>query len=251
MHIAIPILNERDWVEDVLSGCSLGSRPYETLGRVARYFYAEGYKPKEIEHAIVGFLKRCDQSISIVKWQSAIDSVVANAGKRPLVELVGISITRREMERIGTLETRTLQRLMFTLLCVAKYRNAVNGNGASWVSCDEKEIFRMANIKITNKRQSLMINDLWSKGFIGYSKIVDNININVKIVDDDSPEAVFVSSFEDVGNQYMMAVGENYFSCECCGRIIRRTSNAQRYCRKCSVEMHKQKASSRYESFKN
>ena len=43
------VLNEKACAEYALENLILGSKPTETLGRVARYYYSIGYKKKEIE----------------------------------------------------------------------------------------------------------------------------------------------------------------------------------------------------------
>lgn len=235
------VLNEKACAEHAIANLTLGSKPIETLGRVARYYYSEGYKKREIGSLLEDFMLKCDPTINIVKWQATIDRQVNSADKYELIDIPGVAVTKSEMEQIKKIEGKLLQRLMFTMLCLAKYGNAINPNNNSWVNRKDKEIFSLANITITTKRQSLMINDLWTLGYIGYSRVVDNININVKIVDDESPVELFVTDFRNLGNQYMRYCGEKYIECQCCGVVIRKDSNVQRYCRDCAAEINRQK----------
>lgn len=210
------ILNEKSCAEYALDNLSLGEKPVETLGRVARYYYSVGYKKKEIGSLLEDFMLKCDPTVNIVKWQGTIDKQVSNADKYELVELSGIEITQDEMDKIQQLNGKLLQRLMFTMLCLAKYGNAVNSKNNNWVNKKDKEIFSLANISITTKRQSFMINDLWTMQYIGFSRVVDNININVKIINDSSPTVLYISDFRNLGNQYMKYCGEKYIECVCC-----------------------------------
>ena len=66
------VLNEREFAESALETCSLGQKPLETLGRIARYYAADGYKRGEICSLLEEFLFKCDPGINIVKWQNAI-----------------------------------------------------------------------------------------------------------------------------------------------------------------------------------
>ena len=235
------VLNEKACAEHAIANLTLGSKPIETLGRVARYYYSEGYKKREIGSLLEDFMLKCDPTINIVKWQATIDRQVNSSDKYELIDIPGVVVTKSEMEQIKKIEGKLLQRLMFTMLCLAKYGNAINPNNNSWVNRKDKEIFSLANITITTKRQSLMINDLWTLGYIGYSRVVDNININVKIIDDESPVELFVTDFRNLGNQYMRYCGEKYIECQCCGVVIRKDSNVQRYCRDCAAEINRQK----------
>lgn len=240
------VLNERACAEHALESLCLGSKPVETLGRVARYYFSMGYKKKEIGGLIEDFMLKCDPSINIVKWQSTIDKLANMSDKYALFDIAGVSITLSEMEKIQSIDGKMLQRLMFTMLCLAKYGNAISPTNNNWVNKKDKDIFSLANITATLKRQSLMINDLWTKQYIGYSRVVDNININVKIVDNESSEVLFVSDFRNLGNQYMRYCGEKFIDCQCCGKVVRQNKNVQKYCNECAVEIDRQKASERY-----
>lgn len=234
------VLNEKACAEYALENLSLGSKPTETLGRVARYYYSVGYKKKEIGSLLEDFMLKCDPTINIVKWQGVIDRLVNMSDKYALFDIAGISITKSEMEKIQSIDGKMLQRLMFTMLCLAKYGNAISPNNNNWVNKKDKDIFALSNITTTIKRQSLMINDLWQMDYIGYSRVVDNINMNVKIVDDNSEEVLFVTDFRNLGNQYMRYCGEKFIECQCCGKVVRQNKNVQKYCSECADEVHRQ-----------
>lgn len=240
------VLNEKACAEYALENLILGSKPTETLGRVARYYYSIGYKKKEIGSLLEDFMLKCDPTINIVKWQATIDKQVNTADKYELIDISGVEITQSEMDKIQQIEGKLLQRLMFTMLCLAKYGNAINSNNNNWVNRKDKEIFSLANITLTTKRQSLLINDLWMMQYIGYSRVVDNININVKITDNESPTVLYISDFRNLGNQYMRYCGEKYIECECCGKVVKEKHGKQRYCTECATEIDRQKSLERY-----
>ena len=240
------VLNERACAEYALDNLSLGAKPIETLGRVARYYYSVGYKKKDIGSLLEDFMLKCDPTTNIVKWQAAIDRQVSNADKYELIDISNVSITKAEIDKIQQIDGKLLQRLMFTMLCLAKYSNAINPKNNNWVNKKDKEIFSLANISLTTKRQSLMINDLWTMQYIGFSRVVDNININVKIIDDGSPTVLYISDFRNLGNQYMRYCGEKYIECECCGKVVKENHGKQHYCNECAIEIDRQKSLERY-----
>lgn len=235
------VLNERTFVENALENLELGPNMFETLSRIARYYYEEGYKKREIGCLIEDFLYKCDPDINIVKWQNLIDKVVRSADKYPLREISGVDITEKELEKIKQIEGGRLQRLMFTMLCLAKFGNAVSENNNGWVNRKDKDIFSLANVAVSTKEQSLMLNRLRNEGYIGFSKVVDNVNINVKIIDNENEPVITVGDFRNLGNRYRMICGERYMECECCGAVVRQTTNNQKYCRACSVETHRKR----------
>lgn len=240
------VLNEKACAEYALDNLSLGIKPLETLGRVARYYYSEGYKKREIGDLLEDFMLKCDPTINIVKWQGTIDRLVSASDKYELIDIPGVFITKDEMNKIRQIDGKMLQRLMFTMLCLAKYGNAISDSNNNWVNRRDKDIFNLANVTITTKKQSLMINDLWNMGYIGYSRVVDNVNINVKIVNDDSPVELFIGDFRNLGNQYMRYCGEKYIECECCGKVVKQNNNMHKYCKECAAEINREKTIQRY-----
>lgn len=230
------ILNEYEWVEAAIKQPGPAYANTYTINRYARYLADMGMGKAEIARTLEIFLARCDRRINLVFWQNAIDYAVQTGTQRPLVKMDGVVITKAEMESVDKLNGWLIRRLMFTMLCVAKFMNASRRNNNSWINIDTKTLFGMANINsLTLKRKALMLNELWKAGYIRYSKAVDNTNMRVKIIDDSSEQEVLISDFRNLGNRYMMLKGHDYFECADCGIVIKRRSNAHRYCDRCAV----------------
>lgn len=240
------VTNERTCAEYAIRNSKFGAKPTETIGRVARYYADQGYDKGEIKGLIEDFMLKCDSAINLVKWQTTLERIVKSTEKYKLIEIDEISITQNEVVRIQALRSKMLQKLVFTMLCLAKYGNAINDNNNNWVNRKDKDIFNLANVKTTTKRQSLMINDLWTMGYIGYSRVVDNVNINVKFVDDESPTVLYITDFRNLGNQYMRYCGESFVECECCGILVKENHGRQRYCAECAKQINREKTLRRY-----
>ena len=229
------VLNEKEWAKGAIDSLSLGKKPFDTIVRVAKYYKSEGYRKSEVRRKVEDFMIRCQPRLSLVRWENSITAAVNAAEKYPPICISGVMITKPEMEKIEELQSVLQQRLMFTLVCLAKYGNAVNKNNGSWVNFSQKDIFTLANITLSSKRQSLMINDLWQAGYVGYSCLVDNVNLNVKILEE-GDDALFIDDFRNLGNQYMRYHGGSYFECEGCGLVLKKTnaSSHQKYCKECA-----------------
>lgn len=236
------ILNEKQWVEDAIQNATLGSKPAETLGRLARYYREQGYKKGESAKMIEEFMIRCDPTVNVIRWQSVIESSIKYAQQGSLINIPPINVTAKELSKISEIPGVLLRRLMFTLLCLAKYGNAVNPRNNSWVNRETREILALANVKVTVRRQALLFNDLRNAGYIGFSNIVDNINVYVKIIDDETEDAVMqIDDFRNLGNQYMQYIGDGYMNCGHCGVVVKRSSPNQKYCKVCAVDVNIQK----------
>lgn len=233
------VLNEREWAAGAIANNLLGDNPVLTLDRVARYYHqCERYSKKEVRSKLDEFLLRSDPYAVLAKWDDTLDRIVKASDKKPVIEIDGVSVTKAELDTISKIGSIRTRRLAFTLLCVAKYWNLVRATNNNWVNTPDNEIMKMANITTSIKYQSLMFNELWKSGLLGFSKRVDNLNVRVNYIDEDSPEEIFVSDLRNLGNRYMMYIGEPYFECEYCGLVTKRKSNAQKYCADCAAEIH-------------
>lgn len=240
-------MDEREYAEAILSSGMSVKKPAEALSVLSRYFYSQGMNQSEISKELENYMIRANEDASLPKWQSTIEKYARSAGKYKLVEIDHISITKKEFDTISKIHSVPLQRLAFTLLCIAKFYNASSSSNNNWVNKPDKEFFKLANIQTSCLKQSLMINDLYTMGLIGYSKVVDNTNINVKFVDNKGVAELDVFDFRNLGNQYMRYKGFGKFvECESCGLVIRKTNNRLKYCKECAVEIDRKKSISRW-----
>lgn len=232
------ILDEKDWCENLLRGFTMGSNPVGALSRLAKYYHSLGYKKPDTERLLEEFILRCNPSANIMQWQQYIDSCVAQADKRPLILIDGITVTKAEMNAIRQLSGLSCQKVMFTMLCLAKYRNAVNPKNNYWVNYETKSIFRLANVEMVKSRQYAVLNDLLVKEYIGVSKIVDNTSMQVLIGQEDDEVVLRITDFRNLGLRYMHYHSGGYIECQNCGLLTKWRSNRQKYCNDCYRTIH-------------
>jgi len=232
------ILNEKEWVEDTLREKTVGRSPTETATLLAKYYYQKGKTKREVARCIEEFLRSSDYNGT----EGGIDIIVERAVKRgkncPLVMLDGVDVYDGEMKSIEKVGGRQARRLAFTLLCLAKFQNAVNKDSNFWVSIPDGEIARMANIKTSIRRQCAMYSQLRDAGLITFSKQIDNTNVRVDFAEDGGDVAVRVTDFRNLGYQYMMYLGEPYYVCKHCGITVKKehpsSDNHVKYCKDCA-----------------
>lgn len=242
------VLNEYEWAERMISNHELGKKPIETLNRVAKYYLENRYSKREIRKLLDTFLTQCDPSVSLVHWSETLDRVAKNVGKFPLIRLDGVRVTQKELDKIESLGGKQVRRLAFTLLCVAKYWDAVSEFNNHWVNSPDKEIMQMANINTSIKRQSLMFAELRDAGLIRFSKKIDNLNVQVLFIEP-GETAIHIQDFRNIGYQYLKYYGAPYFDCVNCGLTVKiqepTRGRRQKYCPSCAIELHtKQKVDS-------
>lgn len=233
------ILNEREYAENIINNKDLGKHPVDSLARAARYWtQCCGYKKKEVRRKVEELLIASDPQAILVKWAATIDKIVKQSDKYKIIELDGVPITKSEIDSISKLARVQDRRLAFSLLCVAKYWDMVSDKNDHWVNTNDGEIMKMANVSTTAARQNQMVHRLVESGLIQLSKKVDNLNMQVMYIDNDSPVVLTVYDYRNLGNQYQMYRKERYMLCENCGLCIKRNSNSQKYCKQCAAELY-------------
>lgn len=244
IHLDI-ILNEREYAERMLSENELGEKPFYTLTTIAKYYLNQHFDRAVIIGKLEDFILRCDPESNINKWSSSIETAIKRATKYPLVEIDYIPVSSQELSTIKSAGRDTMQRLLFTLVVLAKYRNMVNQRNDNWVGIEDREIFRMANLQISVKEQSRLVFELREHGYVKYSGLVDNLNLQVLCLHG-KDEALAVYDLRNLGNQWRRYQGQPCFECACCGRVYQRRSNAQKYCLECAREVNRVRALERW-----
>ena len=235
------ILNERAEAERIIETGNIGEKPSETLLLLARYYYnVEKLTGKKIYNKLNEFMQNNYPKYDPKLWEATLQNKVKKADKYPLTEINDVVITRAEMETIKNLKSPPLERLAFTLLCLAKFGDKRNMNNNGWVCRSHDEIFKIAAVPATIKKQAAMLNSLYQAGLIGFSMKVTNTNIQVLYIQEESYMAIRVSDFRELGHEYMNYLGKyKYIRCAECGRLTKCKGNARtKYCKNCSVKVN-------------
>ena len=157
------ILDEKQYARRCLEENSLGENTYITLSIIAKYYYFDcGYKNKKIKELLAEFLN--DNLITFHKeenvWIENIEKIVNKVNKQKLYEISGVKITKSEIDKIQTLQNKLLEKLAFTMLCLAKFHNIKNENNNGWVNLPDKDILKLANINCSKKRLDNYISEV-------------------------------------------------------------------------------------------
>ncbi len=216
------------------------SKTYTFLSMYARLLYHEnGLRKVKIIRTLDDFMRNNYPRYNPVDWYSSIEKYATKAGKYPLCECKGVWITENELKSIADMQNKVLERLAFTLLCLAKFRNYRNPNNNNWVNYSNGEIYKLACINTTAFDKDLKFNQLRELGLIEYAKKVDNLNIRVLYIDDESEKKLFVSDFRQLGYEWRLYKGEKYIRCADCGVLVKQKSNCNKYCSDCANENEK------------
>ena len=232
-------MNEYTYAENLLNkqdlkACDLGDKPSSTLNLLARYYREIGESDDEIKECLSDFLNRClKDKYKESKWIDSIFYQVIKSKKYNLKKVDNVIVTKSEMEIIQSVKGKSRQKVLFTLLILAKYYNAVSDKNKNWTNLEYKKIFKLANVQLSIQNQALLINDLYNCGFVNVSKNVGKPNIQVNFIDNESDTVLTIARLKDLGKEYLMFCGEDYIRCQKCGTLVKNYRNTNKYCKAC------------------
>ena len=233
------VLNEKKYAIECLENGFVGRKPFFTLSIIAKYYYyCLNYKKSKIEMLLNDFMFK-NYSIGYqsdrLSWQDTIEKIVKKVNNYTLLELDGVKITKSELKTISGIGNPNKERVMFTILCLAKFGIARNPQSNGWVNTDSKEIFKMARVSCKAKERELYIGDLCDRGLLELPKRNDNVSLRVTFIDD-GEEELFISDFREIGYEYLKYKGENFIRCAECGILTRGNKYGnKRYCKDCAA----------------
>ena len=231
------VLNEKEYAEQCLKSKTIGDKPFFTLSILAKYYYhCHGYRKKKIINLLTLFIRECypRYSCNRAEWDEHIEKLAATAGKYTLFEIDGIWITQAELDTIDSIHNKVLERLAFTMLCLAKLGNARNKKNNGWVSYTAKEIYSMARISCDAIGRYEKFTQLKQLSLLEFPKKNGNMSNRVTYVNDDSEKVLFIYDFRELGYEYLKYKGGNFLRCHECGILIHNNKQKnKKFCSSC------------------
>lgn len=233
------ILNEKEYAVNCLQNSFIDTNPFITLSILAKYYYHEcGYRKRDIKKLLFEYLSKHYPKYELdeFEWHMSIEKIVANVKTHKLCQINGVKITKSEIDAVMNIHNKVLERIMFTMLCLAKLSNLRKSNNNGWVNANAKDIFTYARVGCKSDEREVKIGKLWQMGLLEFPKKNDNLNCRVTFIDDNGDEELFISDFRELGYEYLKYRGGNYIRCAECGILTRGNKNGtKKYCRSCST----------------
>jgi len=227
------ILDEKKYAEEVINGGLGNHTAKEALYILAKYYRFCGQSNKKITESLNNFMVKNYKNYNPVEWSMTIDYDVKNTKTKKLNQIEYIPVTKNELKTIKEIKGDDLQTLAFTLLCIAKFNNLVYPENHDWVYQNKGEIFKVAHLKQTEVNQDLMFNDLKTIGLIKLSKKINNTNLGLLYIDDDSEVVLKITDTRALGYEYLKYKGEKITCCQDCGVLMRVKTDLKR-CTECN-----------------
>ena len=236
-------LNEKVFVEKRLSDEKL----YKDKGLknlLIRYYLEQGLEHNEIIDKVLHyFLSRSNgATFKEITEKMSIKYALSYELKNPrkLTQIEYLPVSSSELAIIRTLESKQDQKYLFSLLCIAKYKNLTNPKNDNWTHKNIGEVFKsVANLCYTQEQQYELISDLMDRGLVKMG--TTNLNIQVLFIDN-ADEIIKVDSFIDLGKFYGDIEKGKMIRCSECGKMVKKSGNGRtKYCNGCAKKINIEK----------
>ena len=273
------VINERKMIDKILSEEDVfmdSSNMFTFLRMMAKHCYFDlGYRKKRTLDYLDEFMHknypiyytRCSgyDKTDHISYYGRIFNFVYNLAKKSngICDKDGFWITKSELDYIGKLNNKVLERLAFVFLCYAKLYKLRNPNANGWVYNNKlKDIFAQARITCSVVERGIYVGTLEEKGYLYPYKMPEYaeksiylhkkyqermLDVRVAFMDDDSDGVIYINDFREIGYYYRKYKGENIIKCKKCGKLTRGNKNGTKlYCRACAGMEKKYKVSDKF-----
>ena len=240
------LFNEKDFIEQAIETHDSGKLSmFQLMQLIAIYFYQEmNYTDKD------KLVKVINQEIEQFHFENyyyelqykTINQIVNNVIKydMKLRDVHSVPIYQSEYDVIKSCGTNKHQKLLMTLYVMARWNNSENG----WTTnkCKTQDIKKSANINCTNRELDLLFHDLIIGGYIRTTRKAGQFCYQMLAFEKDKNQPIVLNftSFDNIGNTYMASKDKDHIICNCCGKLIKKTSPRMKYCKKCADKIHKE-----------
>ena len=252
------IFNEYKYVENMIDTHIVpdGMSVKRVLRYLAKYYYDESFTVKEYKEFIFEQVKEFNFS-GIFYQEYKYDSYLKNLCEKllsgeishQLRDIESVDIYQSEIDIIKKCENDKQKKLLFTLYVLAKINNT---NG--WVNYDLKDICSLANVTATITDRSLLIYELYKNGLLDQNNRIDKLGYKVELGSPDEKVVLTISSFKNIGNQYIANFKPGWKMCECCGKLFKIKSKhdgSSKYCKQCAKNIFNEQCKNNMRKLRN
>ena len=227
------ILNDRIVAEGLLEqGFTYKKCFFFQLESLVRYLAQKGKSKEETLDTCVKILKEYDTKgthysdiIEVDNENGILQKLYESSLKKAYLDDTTIYFSKEEMESIDELASIRAQRMLFTVICLLKFRKDILGKTCSFITNTNAEILRMAGVSLpSNERRSL------------WKEIVDSGKIEIFVTQrgedvcyrpllprvEGQEYNIAVSTAIPFGEQWLTLMRKDMYQCEDCGGWFKR-----------------------------
>lgn len=240
------LFNEKQYIDNIVKNHNKNNIDislYQLIYLLVVYYYQQiGYTDKFL------LSKAVNQQLELIqldgyyyeRYYKVIDNIIKTVIKYniKLKDVYTVPIYQSEYDIIQQCGSRKHQKILATLYMIAHW---YDNDGWTPNKCQTSHIKKMANVNCTTKEFNSIIHDLIVGGYITIPRKANQscYKLNYFEKDKNIAEKLQFTSFNNIGNIFIASQSNTYITCESCGRLVKKMSPRQKYCKKCAEQMHK------------
>lgn len=239
------IFDEKQRVEDLLKNGFKSKTALLDFILLGKYLIAEGFSGNDLKNELIKILSDKQELIPASYLPTIIPKIIRVATNNPLQEKKTVYITEMELKEIEKFSDKA-QRIAFVYLVCYKFY----GKEFAIKPIETKKFAKLTNLR--NNQLYMLENELFNSGFLSEKETRTDLFYIVNLPKNDSSDVLMeISDYRNFILNYEKYKGENVINCKRCGKLIKRNSNAQIYCKDCKKEKDREKVKKCRENKKN
>lgn len=170
---------------------------------------------------IVDFMNKNYDSFMYHGYVNIINRYINKAYKYRIKDVDYIQITRKEMDKILSLNDIKKEKIAFVILALAKYQNAESQRDNDTFYAKTSEIFKFARVTIPAKDRDVYFGFAYKEGLLKENFSIGYNALTADFVDHDSDDVVLVLDeydYLELAYAFLNYKNGGYKRCAACGR---------------------------------
>jgi len=234
------IFYENKRAEELLKPSLISYVSFDDVVILAKYFKRMGKNRPQIKKSIIDFYEKHNPNFNEILARDCLNNGIKAAYKFGLRFPIDVRITEDEINTIRNAGNYKRQKVLFTMLVLAKYykNNNTKLNNVNLEAPTEEDvpkfyvnekittILKLAKVNISKKERNTMAYELQQQGLIVG---IRTEAYRICFVDDNSPVSIIVTDMNSLIDFYP-------WYCESCGRVIEKRAKRHNLCLGCYKE---------------
>lgn len=182
---------------------------------------------------IVDFMAQNYNGFMYQGYINTINKDINKAYKYKIKDVNTINITKREMDKIMSLNDIRKEKIAFVILALAKYQNAESQRDNDTFYAKTSEIFKFARVVIPAKDRDLYFGFAYKEGLLKQNFSIGYNALTAAFVDHDEDEVILTLNeydYLELAYAFLNYKNGGYKRCDVCGRWFKARSNSAKYC---------------------
>ena len=202
---------------------------------LCEHWLKDGISVSDLRDNICDFCLHWNNQFNIAQNENLIFSVINQVkknldNKKPFENRKIIIFYKSELDTILEVKDKTIQRVLFVMICLAKWRNANYIYLNSGSSIKLKDIFYLADIKCSKKEQMMCLHKLNECGYTNV-QLKPLLKFFIPCIVEDGEPALSFNISENMIDELLNITLPH---CERCGKPYEKQGNKQKYCKNCA-----------------